>query len=119
MASDKFNAEAQKIIDLHNKKQLDYGTEGDPFANIRASADFGVAPWVGALVRLNDKIYRLKRFVEKGVLANESVEDSLQDIAVYALIGLVLYKEASGVAKPKPEDQAKLLPRYFPEKIGG
>jgi len=45
------------------------------------------------LVRLNDKIVRLKSFAKKGKLANESAKDSMMDIAVYALIALILYEE--------------------------
>jgi hypothetical protein len=84
-----------EILELHAKKQKDYGTSADPFANVRASEEFGVEPWKGGLVRLNDKVTRLKNFALKGALANESVEDSLQDIAVYAIIALCLYREAS------------------------
>ena len=78
---------------LHARKQHDYGGDTDPFANVRASKEFGTAPWVGALIRLNDKVNRLKRFAKRGSLANESAEDSMMDISVYALIALILYKE--------------------------
>jgi hypothetical protein len=89
----RFHALLKKIGDLHDKKQQDYGAPGDPFANVRSSAEAGVKPWVGALIRLNDKVHRLQQFAKKGTLANESAEDSFMDIAVYALIGLVLYQE--------------------------
>ena len=78
---------------LHDKKQLDYGSKIDPFANVRASEDFGIPGWLGAVLRANDKMSRLKSFAEKGVLANEPVEDSLIDLANYAVIALVLYRE--------------------------
>ena len=83
------------VAQLHARKQADYGSDGDPFANVRASGDFGVAPWIGALVRLNDKVTRLKNFASKHTLANESAEDSMLDIAVYAMIALILYREES------------------------
>ena len=91
--SQEFHDLLTQIGELHNRKQKDYGTDIDPFANIRASEDFGIDGWIGALVRLNDKIARLKSFVKKKSLANESVEDSLLDISVYALIALILYRE--------------------------
>lgn len=84
---------------LHCKKCADYGTEGDPFQNIRNSKDFGIPPWLGAVLRGNDKMQRLKAFATKGNLQNESVEDSLMDLAAYALIALVLYREENN-AKP-------------------
>lgn len=89
----RFHALLKQMGALHDKKQEDYGTDHDPFANVRASQEWGVPPWVGALVRLNDKVHRLQQFARKGVLANESAEDSMMDIAVYALIALVLYRE--------------------------
>jgi hypothetical protein len=78
---------------LHDRKQQDYGSGSDPFANVRASTDWGIPPYVGALVRLNDKVKRLQAFARKGSLANESAEDSMRDIAVYAVIALVLYEQ--------------------------
>jgi len=89
----RFHALLREIGDLHDKKQQDYGSDTDPLANVRASQQYGVAPWIGTLVRMNDKVHRLQQFAKKGALANESAEDSMMDIAVYALIALVLYRE--------------------------
>lgn len=86
-----------KILDeirsLHEKKSTDYGTEEDPYANVRASQEFGVPPWLGAVIRLHDKLVRIKAFTRNGSLKNESLEDSLTDIAVYAMISLLLWRE--------------------------
>jgi hypothetical protein len=84
--------------ELHDRKQEDYGRDSDPFANVRASEDFGVSPWVGAMIRANDKMRRIQRFAERGSLANEGVRDSLMDLAVYSIIALVLYDEQAGTA---------------------
>lgn len=78
---------------LHCKKASDYGRGEDPFANVRASADFGVPVWVGVMIRANDKMHRIKSFLANGKLENESLEDSLLDLAAYALIALVLFRE--------------------------
>jgi hypothetical protein len=90
----RFHELLRQIGELHDKKQRDYGADEDPFANVRASQEWGVEPWVGALVRLNDKVHRLQQFARKGELANESAEDSMMDIAVYSLIALILYRES-------------------------
>ena len=79
--------------ELHLRKGADYGTNADPFANVRASEDFGIPAWVGCMVRANDKMRRLQKAAQGGEMANESVEDSLLDLAVYAAIGYVLYTE--------------------------
>jgi hypothetical protein len=85
-----------KIIEaglLHSQKQKDYGRSDDPFSNVRASEDFGVPGWVGCMIRANDKIRRLQTYAKTGTLANEGVKDSFLDLAVYSLIGLVLFEE--------------------------
>ena len=89
----RFDGILEELKAMHDRKQQDYGTDGDPLANVRASQEFGVKPWVGSLIRMNDKVTRLKSFIRKGRLTNESVEDSLIDIAVYSIINLVLYRE--------------------------
>jgi hypothetical protein len=92
-SSRKFYAVLADAARLHDKKQRDYGTDADPFANVRASEDFGIPAWLGCMIRGNDKVVRVKSFATKGVLANESIEDALIDLLVYAGIALVLYRE--------------------------
>lgn len=82
-----------EMRELHCKKAADYGRGADPLANCRASAEFGVPAWVGVMIRAADKMHRVKSFLQNGDLRNESVEDSLMDLAAYALIALVLYRE--------------------------
>lgn len=92
-ASLAFYAVLAESARLHDKKQRDYGTDGDPFANVRASEDFGIPAWLGCIIRGNDKVRRIQSFAKRGTLANESIEDALIDLLVYAGIGLVLYRE--------------------------
>lgn len=92
-ASQRFHELLQESGALHDLKQRDYGTDSDPFFNVRSSEEWGVDPWVGAMVRATDKIRRLQAYVRNGTLKNESVEDSLRDLAVYSLIALVLWEE--------------------------
>lgn len=82
-----------EIVAMHDKKQIDYGTTADPFANVRASEAFGIEPWIGTLVRAHDKMKRLQKASRGGQMANESVRDSLLDLATYAVIATVLYDE--------------------------
>ena len=89
----RFHSLLKEIGDLHSIKSRDYGTGVDPYANVRASSEWGISPWLGALIRLNDKIVRLKQYAQRGSLANESAEDSMLDISVYALIALILHRE--------------------------
>lgn len=94
--SARFHAILEELGKLHDQKQKDYGTAADPFANVRGSVEWGIEPWVGAMIRATDKLKRLQKFARHGELANEAVEDSFRDLAVYAVIGLVLYEEGGG-----------------------
>lgn len=89
----RFHAELARLGELHDRKQHDYGRETDPFANVRGSEEWNVPSWVGAMIRANDKIRRLQAFARRGTLANEGVEDSFDDLAVYAVIAKILFKE--------------------------
>ena len=95
----RFHALLKKIGDLHDAKQADYGLDNDPFANVRASSGWGIPAWIGCMVRACDKIQRLQTYAKKGRLVNEGVEDSFMDLAVYALIGLILYREQKDETK--------------------
>lgn len=91
--SQAFHDTLQVMGALHDRKQADYGRSDDPFANVRASEDFGIPGWVGAVVRANDKMRRLQAAARGSQMRNESVEDSLLDLAVYAVIALLLFQE--------------------------
>lgn len=91
--SARFHQILSELGELHDRKQADYGRGDDPFANVRASSEWGVKSWVGAMIRLNDKVRRLQSLASKGSLKNEAAEDSMRDIAVYAVIALVLYEQ--------------------------
>lgn len=93
-----FMSVINEIIELHEKKQSDYGRSdiGDPFANVRASEDFNIPGWLGAVIRANDKVRRIQKFARSETLVNESVEDSLMDAAVYFIIALCLFRESNG-----------------------
>lgn len=89
-------AELDSMKELHRKKASDYGTDQDPFANIRGSVDAGVEPARAAWVRALDKVRRINKHFQGSALVNESVEDSLKDLAAYSLICLTMMKEKDG-----------------------
>jgi hypothetical protein len=85
-----------RIKGMHASKSRDYGCPSgtDPLANIRNGAKFvGIPAWRAAMVRLSDKVTRLATFNATGRLEFEGVEDTLLDLASYALLSLVLYRE--------------------------
>jgi len=100
--SARFHEILKELGELHDRKQADYGRGDDPFANVRSSEEFAVPAWIGAMIRGNDKVSRIKSFISKGYLKNEALEDSLRDLAVYTVIALVLYEQETGrEAEPK------------------
>lgn len=98
MTNPAFDALIAEIKALHDSKNHDYAPEGDPLANFRRSARFGVEPFKGVLVRLSDKWSRIEQLSSGKSPKNESLRDSLIDSAVYSLIAVMLLEEA---AKPK------------------
>ena len=95
--SDDFIKALNELEDLHASKQKDYGTDVDPWANIRASEPYGIPAWVHASTLVDHKSRRVQSFVTRGVLAHESVRDSLLDRAVYAVAALVLYDDETAL----------------------
>lgn len=110
-SSARFHQLLAEIGDLHDRKQADYGRADDPFANIRASTEWGSPGWVGAMIRLNDKVRRLQSFARTGKLSNEGAADSFKDIAVYALAALVMLEEETpgAAADGSSEDYSRFL----------
>ncbi len=81
---------------LHESKSADYGSETDPLANIRQGAEFvGIEPWRGCMVRIADKVQRLKTFCRTGRLVHEGVRDTLLDLSAYSLLAIVLFDEGN------------------------
>jgi hypothetical protein len=82
-----------ELDEMRKRKGADYGTENDPLADIRSSEQFGIPAWVNAVLRIQQKMFRMMSFVRRGNLINESVEDSLLDLVVYGIHALRLYRE--------------------------
>lgn len=80
----------QLMVSIAEKKNADYaGVGGDPFSNFTKVQYLGIASTEqGFLTRMNDKFSRLISFVSKGFLkvSDETVEDTLLDLANYCLI---------------------------------
>jgi hypothetical protein len=85
----------EELKEIHSSKNHDYAGEGDPFRNFKLSENLGIPAWKGCLIRISDKFSRLCSFANKEEfkVKDESVEDTLKDLAVYSLICLILYKE--------------------------
>lgn len=79
-----------KMVEIAKAKNADYtGAIEDPFANFSRVNILGICSTEqGFLVRMNDKFSRIISFVQKGIfeVKDESVEDTLLDLANYAIL---------------------------------
>lgn len=83
-----------EVRQLHCRKSLDYGTDADPLQNIRESAAVvNMQPWAGAILRVCDKMHRIKAFFTRGRVEFDGIEDTLLDGCAYFAIALTLYRE--------------------------
>ena len=79
---DKFEAIADKIVELLVRKNEDYGD-----SNLLRYDLFGIC------VRLLDKLARLENLVFKAPAVDEMLEDTLKDIAGYVINAIRLLQE--------------------------
>ena len=78
-----FNAIAQDIMELHRKKNSDYGN-----AAHESYKEFGITSYV---IRLSDKMRRLKHLTDPDTvqeIKEESVIDTLMDLAAYSIMAI-------------------------------
>ena len=77
-----FDDIAREIIDLHRKKNADYGD-----AAYESYKEFGLESY---LIRLTDKLNRAKMLYKKGFaeVKSESIMDTLTDLAAYAIMAV-------------------------------
>ena len=84
----------EEIADIHEKKNGDYATVEDPLSNLRQCERLGVTSYIGTLIRMTDKFSRLEQLINKEPdVVGESVSDTLNDIANYALLARILWEE--------------------------
>jgi len=93
--SAEFLAVLDELRELHLRKTLDYGVDEDALSNIRTSADYvNVPAWAGCVIRLADKMHRLRAYFRRGKVEFDGIPDTLLDMAAYSIIALVLYRES-------------------------
>jgi len=112
-------------------KNNDYtgGKEADDvFANFNCSTILGVHPVTGIMMRVMDKIQRIKTFTNDGQLsvAGESVDDACEDIINYAILAKAMLRQEREAQKQPynlneqtncSEEDYKALKDTFAESI--
>lgn len=100
--NDSFDRVIIDMVSMNRKKRRDYAADSDIFSNFRdvarnlGVADFGASE--SAYVLLLTKVARLRSLRINGRMSdpsNESVLDTVLDLAVYATLFLALVKEVA------------------------
>lgn len=103
-ADPRFKAVLDQLWALHQRKGDDYGRDGDPYANIRQYERLGIDPWVQCVGDIMENLGRVESFIKNGSLRNDPLENSLLDIASYAIIAYILFNESKEAELDEPED---------------
>ena len=95
-----FLALLDEMRQTHIKKGTDYSNPDDILANLRGCESLGVPSWMGVMVRIGDKFARItnmarKKWMGQGgpAVKDESIRDTLLDLASYALLAIILMFE--------------------------
>jgi hypothetical protein len=95
---------AQRLIETFIRKNTDYaGTaQPDALANFKKSNELGISTLKGILVRCTDKWSRINTLVSEnrpGEVKDESLEDTLLDMANYLIIAAMAIEDAKRDSK--------------------
>jgi len=93
--SEQFYRLLENMKTVHDAKRHDYASKEDIFKNFRTCEMADIPAWKGVAIRIGDKFSRLMSFVKQEELKvkDESIKDTLIDMANYALICAILYDE--------------------------
>lgn len=109
-----FEYELLRLAEIHRDKDAAYsGPDQERYSNIKKSQTIGIAPSTACFIRMTDKWGRLETLMAEYVQTGrrsiedrqESVMDTLCDLAAYSLICRVLIKEETGFTDEGPEHE--------------
>lgn len=90
----------RKMVEVHEAKDADYSGDAS-LSNFYVCETYGIPAWLGCLVRIGDKHSRALSLARNwanpsGKVKDESLDDTLLDMAVYAILCVMLRQRASG-----------------------
>ena len=93
--SERFMQIIEEMKDIHLRKNAGYGGADDPWKNFRMATSFGVPASTGCLIRMSDKFARVQSLLQNPAndKVGESIKDTLEDLANYAVIAICLMEE--------------------------
>lgn len=98
IVAEKLLSDAQEFFydceQLIMKKNNDYSKGADALRNFKAASLVNVHPLEGILIRMTDKLTRVGNLIkEEGLVKEESIEDTLKDLANYSFLLFEVYKD--------------------------
>ena len=80
----------------------------DALANFKTASALGLHPVTGLLLRMQDKLMRIKSFVNDGELrvTGETVEDACDDLVNYAVLCKALLQEEASLKNQNHETKS-------------
>jgi len=94
MSKDRFHEIVNEMVEIHDRKNRDYA--GNEYLSnfLMCEKYMGIPAWKGCIIRLSDKMSRLMNIARTDEIAvsDETVTDTLTDLAVYAIITRILYE---------------------------
>lgn len=111
-----FKTYLDRMWEVHCSKRADYASNADSWENFRQNRELGIDDWKNPLARFNEKVLRLKNVIKNGVSHNESVEESLIDLANLAIITVCMRREnqnksSSGSSSVSIDETGKHVPK--------
>lgn len=88
----------EELADLHRRKNAGYsGDDPDPWMNFRRCEAFGIPTEHGVITRMADKWGRFQSLYANPAheQVGEALEDTVLDLAAYALMFLAMRREAA------------------------
>ncbi len=102
-------AKARSIMEAKNNDYTGGKQATDALANFKSSTALGLHPVTGLLLRIQDKLMRIRSFVADGELrvTGETVTDACDDLLNYAILcKALLVEEAQKLDSSEPLDFA-------------
>lgn len=104
-----------RAFNLMQRKNHDYAADADALKNLRQCEQLGLCSVeTGILVRITDKMSRMRQFIESGILQveDESIDDTIIDIINYSvLLRACIHEKRRACAGPTADSAVESKPR--------
>ena len=103
-----FDILLKEMKSIQTKKRSDYANE-DIFSNFKLCEIGNVPAWIGVAIRISDKFSRLFQFIRKESLEvkDETIKDTLLDMAIYAIICIIIFEQSKGDINARRKNNEK------------